>query len=109
MRLASDNGVDLTVVGPEAPLAAGIADRFHEAGLPIFGPSRAAARIESSKVFSKEVMRSCGIPTGAAMVFDSYRDAKEYVQEAELPIVVKADGLAAGKGVTVAEDAERGA
>ena len=103
MRLVEDNGVDLTVVGPEAPLAAGIADRFEERGLPIFGPSQAAARIESSKVFSKELMLHHGVPTGAARVFDSYSEASEYVQKLQPPIVVKADGLAAGKGVTVAQ------
>ena len=103
VRLAEDRRLDLTVVGPEAPLAAGIADRFEDCGLAIFGPTRAAARIESSKVFSKELMQRHGVPTGGAGVFSSHSEAREYIQGLEGPIVVKADGLAAGKGVTVAQ------
>ncbi|MBI4337296.1 MAG: phosphoribosylamine--glycine ligase [Chloroflexi bacterium] len=101
---ARSHHVDLTVVGPEAPLAAGIVDRFRAQGLPVFGPTQAAARIESSKVFAKELMRKHGIPTAEARVFSSYDEAKRYVQAAPLPLVVKADGLAAGKGVTVCQD-----
>ena len=96
------HSVDLTVVGPEAPLADGIVDHFQAAGLSIFGPTQAAARIESSKVFAKELMIKYGIPTGSAEVFDSYEEAERYVRMHSPPLVVKADGLAAGKGVTVA-------
>ncbi|MBI2935756.1 MAG: phosphoribosylamine--glycine ligase [Chloroflexi bacterium] len=94
-------GIDLTVVGPEAPLAEGIVDRFQELGLPIFGPTRAAARIESSKAFAKHLMNNYGIPTAQGRVFSDCATAKRYVEQAPLPLVVKADGLAAGKGVTV--------
>ena len=103
LRFAQDAQVDLTVVGPEAPLAAGIADRFQEAGLLLFGPTKDAALIESSKRFAKELMLRHGVPTGAARAFDSYAEAASYVQDSPLPVVVKADGLAAGKGVTVAQ------
>ena len=99
---AHEHGIDLTVVGPEAPLAAGIVDRFRKLGLWVFGPTRAAARIEASKVFAKELMERHGIPTARGRVFDSYDAARRYIQAQELPLVVKADGLAAGKGVTVA-------
>ena len=100
---AQQRGVDLTVVGPEAPLAAGIVDHFQAVGLAIFGPTRSAARIESSKVFAKELMLKHGVPTGRAEVFDSYVEAESYVRMHSPPLVVKADGLAAGKGVTVAD------
>ena len=107
LALAEREQIDLTVVGPEAPLAAGIADMFDEAGLPVFGPTQAAARIESSKSFAKELMLSHGVPTGAAAVFDDYEAARDYVVErAGGPIVIKADGLAAGKGVMVCGGAE---
>ena len=106
LRLARDRGVDLTVVGPEAPLAGGIADRFQAEGLTLFGPTKGAAMIESSKSFAKRLMLDSGIPTGSAEVFDSYPDASAYVKSAPMPVVVKADGLAAGKGVTVAETRE---
>ena len=109
-RAAVTNGVDLTVIGPEVPLAAGIVDHFKARGLAVFGPSKAAARIESSKVFAKELMAKHGIPTGHAEVFESYDDACRYVKGLTPPLVVKADGLAAGKGVTVAashEEAEK--
>ena len=101
-RAAREHGVDLTVIGPEIPLAAGIVDCFQEQGLAVFGPTRKAARIESSKVFAKELMAKHGIPTGRYEVFDSYDEACSYVKSQALPLVVKADGLAAGKGVTVA-------
>ena len=97
-----DLSVDVTIVGPEVPLAMGIVDRFTEEGLRIFGPTAAAARIESSKVFAKELMVRHGIPTGRAEVFDSYEEAARFVGRLSPPLVVKADGLAAGKGVTVA-------
>ena len=101
-RAAREHGVDLTVIGPEVPLAAGIVDCFQEQGLAVFGPTRKAARIESSKLFAKELMAKHGIPTGRYEVFDSYDEACSYVKSQALPLVVKADGLAAGKGVTVA-------
>ena len=97
-------GVGLTIVGPEAHLADGIVDRFQREGMAIFGPTRNAARIESSKVFAKELMVKHGIPTGKAEVFDSYDRACSYLKGQLFPLVVKADGLAAGKGVTVAEN-----
>ena len=102
-RVAREHGVDLTVIGPEVPLAAGIVDCFQEQGLSAFGPTREAARIESSKVFAKELMAMHGIPTARAEVFDSYDRACSYVKSQVFPVVVKADGLAAGKGVTVAK------
>jgi phosphoribosylamine--glycine ligase len=94
--------IQLTVVGPEAPLAAGIVDDFHNAGLKIFGPTRAAAQLESSKDFAKSFMARHGIPTALHRTFDSAAPAKAFVTERGAPIVVKADGLAAGKGVVVA-------
>ena len=106
LDLARESSVDVTVIGPEAPLAAGIADRFHEAGLSVFGPSAGAARIESSKSFAKELMVRNGIPTGAAEVFDDANAAKDHLSGLPLPVVVKADGLAAGKGVVVAHTAD---
>lgn len=104
---AKENEIDLTVVGPEDPLIGGIAECFWEAGLKIFGPSRDAARIEGSKVFSKEVMRHAGVPTAEFEVFDRQADALAHLRgNSTYPIVVKADGVAAGKGVTVAESRE---
>jgi phosphoribosylamine--glycine ligase len=102
LDFARQERIDLTVVGPEAPLAAGIADRFQEAGLRVFGPTKAAARVESSKSFAKELMLRHRIPTGIADVFDDYDQARRHLEGCPLPVVVKADGLAAGKGVTVA-------
>jgi phosphoribosylamine---glycine ligase len=99
---AVEHRVDLTVVGPEAPLAAGIVDLFRERGLPIAGPDRAAARIESSKSWAKEIMNAAGVPTARAQRFTDYEAAREAALDMSLPIVVKADGLAAGKGVVVA-------
>ena len=95
--------VDFTIVGPEAPLAAGIVDAFRERGLPIFGPTRAAAQLESSKDFAKAFMKRHGIPTAEYRSFTDPVDAKAYISGRGAPIVVKADGLAAGKGVVVAE------
>ena len=100
------NGIDLTVVGPEAPLAEGIVDRFDELGIPVFGPSKAAARLESSKIFAKEVMERAGVACAKGRGFSSAEEAHRYVEEVGAPVVVKADGLAAGKGVTVAETVE---
>ena len=104
---AASRSVDLTIVGPEGPLAAGIVDRFRSKGLPIFGPSAAAARIESSKAFSKELMRNAGIPTAEFRVFRDLPAAEAYVRERGAPIVVKASGLAAGKGAIVCETVEK--
>jgi phosphoribosylamine---glycine ligase len=95
--------IDLTVVGPEAPLAAGIVDRFEARGLPVFGPSARAARIESSKAYAKALMRDAGIPTADHRTFTSADEAKAFVRERGAPIVVKASGLAAGKGAVVSE------
>ena len=104
-RFAKENHVDLAVVGPDDPLAAGIVDLFVAEGLRIFGPSKAAARIESSKIFAKELMRKEGIPTARAGTFDRSDDAMRFCDELRFPIVVKADGLALGKGVVIAPDA----
>jgi len=108
LHLAKREQIDLTVVGPEAPLVAGIVDRFREKGLKIFGPSKKAAQLEGSKIFSKELMKRCGVPTAEYRVFEDAVHAKEYIVNAELPMVVKADGLAAGKGVFVCAKAEEG-
>ncbi|MBD3160807.1 MAG: phosphoribosylamine--glycine ligase, partial [Candidatus Eisenbacteria bacterium] len=99
---AAREACDLTVVGPEAPLVAGIVDRFRSAGLPIFGPDRRAAALEGSKVFAKDLMRRNGIPTAPYETFYSSEFAVEALRNAMYPKVIKADGLAAGKGVTVA-------
>ena len=98
------NGVDFVVVGPEAPLCAGIVDDLEAAGIKTFGPSRAAARLEGSKGFTKDLCRANGIPTAAYERFRAADPAKAYIRERGAPIVVKADGLAAGKGVVVAQD-----
>ena len=99
-----ENGVDLVVVGPEAPLCAGIVDDLEAAGIKAFGPSRAAARLEGSKAFTKDLCAANGIPTAAYERFRAADPAKAYVRKCGAPIVVKADGLAAGKGVVVADD-----
>ena len=99
-------GIDLTVVGPEAPLAEGIVDRFDELGIPVFGPSKAAARLESSKIFAKEVMERAGVACAKGKGFSSAEEAHRYVEQVGGAVVVKADGLAAGKGVTVADTVE---
>jgi phosphoribosylamine---glycine ligase len=104
---AKENSIDLTVVGPESPLIGGIAEAFWEADLKVFGPSRAAARIEGSKVFAKELMRHAGVPTAGFEAFDREAAALAYLRTLrEYPTVVKADGLAGGKGVTVARSRE---
>lgn len=97
-----DNQVDLVVVGPEAPLVAGLADVLTKAGIPVFGPSKAAAQLEGSKVFAKDLMKKYNIPTAAYGVFHKVDEAKAFIAQTGAPIVVKADGLAAGKGVVVA-------
>ena len=106
LALADAEGVDLTVIGPEGPLAAGVADHFLAAGRPIFGPTRAAARLETSKAFAKDLMARHGVPTARALVCDSAAEALAALHEGTLgwPVVVKADGLAAGKGVIIAAD-----
>ncbi|MBK7330894.1 MAG: phosphoribosylamine--glycine ligase [Betaproteobacteria bacterium] len=102
VAFARENDVGLTIVGPEAPLAAGVVDAFREAGLAIVGPTRAAAQLEASKDYAKAFMARHGIPTAAYRTFTDAREAKAYVAARGAPIVVKADGLAAGKGVVVA-------
>lgn len=104
LTFAQSHGVDLTVVGPEAPLAAGVVDLFQAAGQRIFGPTQAAAQLESSKAFAKDFMWETGIPTAGYVILDDYGAALEYVRQAERPLVVKASGLAAGKGVIVCDD-----
>jgi len=100
-QFARDNKIDLTVVGPEAPLVEGIVDEFQTQGLRIFGPSREAAQIEGSKAFAKEFMKRYGIPTANYRIFDDRDQAAAHVRKSEMPLVVKADGLAAGKGSIV--------
>src|SRR3954451_5819444 len=102
IEFALANQVGLTIIGPEVPLLGGLADRFEEAGLKVFGPKQKAAEIEGSKSFAKELMRKYQIPTAEYAVFTEYEPAVAYVKEKGAPIVIKADGLAAGKGVTVA-------
>ncbi len=102
-RLARERRVDLTIVGPEAPLAAGIVDRFQDAGLAIFGPTRAAAEIETSKAFAKQLMMKAGVPTARAEIHSRVADAKAAARRFGAPVVVKASGLAAGKGVIVCQ------
>ncbi|GLC90438.1 phosphoribosylamine--glycine ligase [Lysinibacillus piscis] len=101
-QFAKDNAIDLTFVGPEQPLAAGIVDFFVERGLRVFGPTKAAAQIESSKSYAKDIMNKYHIPTAAHETFTEADKAIAYIQEQGAPIVIKADGLAAGKGVVVA-------
>ncbi len=103
---AREKGIGLTVVGPEVALAAGIVDCFREAGLRIFGPTKAAARIESSKEFAKELMARYGIPTAGFRAFTEYAAARDYVAGRPFPAVLKYDGLAAGKGVVIAQSME---
>jgi phosphoribosylamine--glycine ligase len=109
LKFAIDEKIDLTVVGPEQPLTEGIADRFAAEGLKVFGPSKAAARLEGSKIFAKNFMQKYGIPTAEFRAFTSAQrfDAERYLSEVPAPIVLKADGLAAGKGVTVCETRDR--
>lgn len=101
-----EKNIDLTVVGPEASLAAGIADALKAENRRVFGPTKSAARIESSKEFAKEIMEKYGVPTGFYKSFDRYEDAKAYAESLPLPTVIKYDGLAAGKGVVVAATRE---
>ncbi|WHY78062.1 phosphoribosylamine--glycine ligase [Neobacillus sp. WH10] len=102
IQFAKEQEVALTIIGPEVPLLAGLSDKFEAAGLPVFGPRKAAAEIEGSKSFAKELMKKYQIPTADYAVFTSFEAARQYVEEKGAPIVIKADGLAAGKGVIVA-------
>ena len=102
-KIAKEKRIDLVVIGPEAPLADGIVDHFIVRGIPIFGPTKRATELESSKVFAKELMQKYSIPCARSTSFSDYNKAKEYTKRQAPPIVVKADGLAAGKGVTVAD------
>jgi phosphoribosylamine--glycine ligase len=101
-KAAREKAVDLVVVGPEAPLASGIVDYFDSLGIPIFGPTRAATQIESSKVFARNLMEKYGIPCPRGAIFSSHSEAREYLRRQKPPVVIKADGLAAGKGVIIA-------
>jgi phosphoribosylamine---glycine ligase len=103
VRFCLDNRIDLVVVGPEAPLVAGIADDLTAAKIKVFGPSKAAAQLEGSKGYTKDLCREFSIPTGAYARFNDAREAKAYLARQPMPIVIKADGLAAGKGVVIAE------
>ncbi len=107
VRFARANGIGLTVVGPDDPLAAGLVDAFQKEDLRIFGPCKSAARLESSKVFAKQLMRRTGVPTAMAGVFDESRKASRFAEKLHYPVVIKADGLAAGKGVVIAHDPAR--
>ena len=106
LNFAQEEKIDLTVVGPEAPLVEGIVDEFENKGLKIFGPKKSLARLEGSKVFSKEIMKRFGVPTADFKVFDDVDKAKAYIAEKGAPLVVKADGLAAGKGVIICNTKE---
>jgi len=105
LAFAKQNDVDLTVVGPDDPLALGIVDLFARDNLRIFGPTKSAARLESSKIFAKELMRAQKIPTAKAQTFSDSQQALSYCDELKFPVVIKADGLALGKGVIIADDA----
>src|SRR6266513_1735911 len=104
VRFAKENRIDLTVVGPDDPLAAGIVDLFAAEKLRVFGPTKSAARIEASKIFAKELMRSQKIPTAEARTFSDASEALHYCEQLKFPVVIKADGLALGKGVIIAAD-----
>lgn len=106
VQFAEAEAIDLVIIGPEAPLAAGVADRLREAQIPVFGPNAAAARLEASKSFTKEICDAVGAPTAAYARFTEAEPAKAYIREQGAPIVVKADGLAAGKGVIVAMEVD---
>lgn len=104
---AEENKIDLTVVGPEKPLVEGIVDEFEARGLKIFGPNKKAARVEGSKVYAKEILNKYKIPTAEYEVFTDPDEALEYIQQAKYPLVIKAEGLAAGKGVVIATNREK--
>lgn len=104
LAFAKKNKIDLTVVGPEAPLVEGIVDVFEEAGLKIFGPNKMAAQLEGSKVLAKEFLQRCNIPTAQFRVYNRIDEAKDFLTRARFPLVIKADGLASGKGVFICKD-----
>jgi len=104
VQFARSHAIDLVVVGPENPLCAGLVDELTAAGIRAFGPDRAAARLEGDKAFAKELMRHRSVPTADARIFDKYRDARAYIASRDHPVVLKAAGLAAGKGVIVCDD-----
>jgi len=104
LDFAQQNKVELVVVGPEDPLAAGIVDTFEAAGIKAFGPSGKAAQLEADKAFAKQLMRSSSVSTAEARVFDRFSDAKAYIASRDEPVVIKAAGLAKGKGVYVCDD-----
>lgn len=104
LAFAQSHNVDLTVVGPEAALAAGIVDSFRAAGIPVFGHTRAATQIESSKEFAKQIMTRYNVPTAGYQSFSDYEEARAYIAKGTFPVVLKYDGLAAGKGVVIAQD-----
>ena len=103
VTFCEENAVDFVIVGPEAPLAAGVADATRAAGLLTFGPSSSAAQLEASKAFTKEICDACKAPTAAWARFDTPESARSYITDHGLPLVIKADGLAAGKGVVIPE------
>ena len=105
-QYASENGIELAIVGPEAPLVAGVADHLRRAHIPVFGPGKAAAQIEGSKTFAKRIMDAAGVPTGRALKAAAIEDVAAAMDEYGAPYVIKADGLAAGKGVLVSDDRE---
>ena len=105
-EFAEEWEIDLTVVGPEGPLCDGLVDLFRQRGLPIFGPRKAAARLEGSKSFAKEIMTAAGVPTADYDVFDELDPALDFIDEVDHPVAIKADGLAGGKGVVLSEDVE---
>lgn len=107
IRFARDNRIDLTIIGPEAPLVAGVVDQFKAAGLACFGPDQYAARLEGSKAFTKSFLEKHKVPVGEYASFDRLEDALAYIDGKDLPLVIKADGLAAGKGVVIAHDREQ--
>ncbi|MDB4987581.1 MAG: Phosphoribosylamine--glycine ligase [Myxococcaceae bacterium] len=109
VRIAQERAIDFVVVGPEDALVAGLIDRLRAAGIAAFGPDRAAAQLEGSKAFAKQVMAEAGVPTAAFQLFTDADEAEAYVRAQQRPLVVKADGLAAGKGVVVARDADEAA
>ncbi len=106
LQFAMNKNIDLTIVGPEQPLVEGIVNLFHENNLKIFGPDQRSAKLEGSKAFAKEFMQKYGIKTARHKTFEHFVDAKEYIKEAPYPLVIKADGLAAGKGVVICQDHE---
>ena len=106
LEYAQSQAIGLTVVGPEAPLALGVVNIFREAGLPIFGPTREAAMLETSKAYAKEVMVASGVPTANYQVFTEYKTAEDAMSNWDFPLVIKVDGLAAGKGVIICENNE---